>query len=374
MPYVIMWITSTFFAYLASKAKRRDVVIFFSVIAILIPSVMGGIRANSVGKDTTTYALPHFIAACNAPDFGTFLLSDKRLPKELLWAVLVYVPAKLFGNFNVNLFFFALIIAACSYIAIYKHRKIVQLPFVWLIFLTVIYPMTFNYIRQSLAASVIFMHLDKLEAKQYGKFMLAIAAGILFHSSAFIVLSYLVTFHALTLWKTRKVWLKNLILYGGLVSLIIIRPIIRLVTSSIPFLSTYAGYENNRPGAFFTGLAYAGLEVGELIMCMLYPIGLRKLFQQNDMYKFYMFSLIFHLIYRFFVRIFAFRVLFYFDFINVILIASLPFFVREKNLRNFVAISVFLASVTYFFFTTVFGVITSAGNGSGAWPYRTIFI
>ncbi len=365
---------SAYFAYLASRAKKKDFMLLCTIMCILIPCILAGLRTPSVGKDTGGYGLGHYIAAYRAQSFHDFLKADPRLKRELGWASIVYFPAKIFGNFNINLFIYQLIIMTCTYIALYRHRKIVSLPFVWLIFLLVIYCMTLNYIRQSLAASIIFMGLSTLEQKKYGKFLAYIIAATLFHSSAVIVIIYFTGFHFMSTLKTLHSRMKKLVLYGALGLLACIRPIMNAVITSIPFLITYTGYEQARAGFMFEGFAVAGLLAGELFICTLYPVGMKRVFAYGDMYKFYTYSLIFHLIYRFFVRIFAFRVLYYFDFINVLLLAALPFFIKEKVLRHFMAVAVVLASLVYLYFTSIYHHPGTSVTGTGAWPYRSILM
>ena len=82
MIYVVMFVFSTFFAYMASRAKNRGGVIFFSVICILLPSIIGGLRRVGVGVDTVVYALPHYSAAVRAVSFMDFLAADRRLYRD----------------------------------------------------------------------------------------------------------------------------------------------------------------------------------------------------------------------------------------------------------------------------------------------------
>lgn len=366
MPYMVMFASSTFFAYLASYYKRRDVIIFFSLICILIPSIMGGLRTINVGFDTHFYAFPHFERACNAPDFMTFLFSDGRMSKEILWAALTYFPAKITGSFNFNLFCYQFVTLACVYAALYKHRKIISVPFAWLMYFFVIYLMTYNIMRQSIAAGVIFLGLDHLENRRYGKFLIYVAIGAMFHVSAVIVISYFLAFYMLATWETKHTKLKNFLIYGSLGLLASAQTIAFTVARAIPYISTYAHYAYFMPEHRLQGFPNAALEIGELIICLLYPLGMKRVFSKGDMYKFFHYSLLFHIIYRFFVRIIANRMLYYYDVINTLLLAALPFFIKEKTLKNLVTVVVAFTGFVYFL------LFVYVRNSASIWPYTSV--
>ena len=366
MIYAVVFITSTLCAYFASYAKRRDGMIFFSVICILLPSILGGLRQVGVGFDSWLYGLPHFLAASRSASFIDFLAADKRLYRELAWAALTYFSAKVFGSVNWSFFFHQLITLTCIYIGIYKHRKIVSLPFAWLIFFVLMHGTTYTFIRQSIAASIVFAGFNNIEEKRYFRFLIYVLIGALFHTSAVIVLSYFVAVHMFTTWKTSHVWGKKLLLYTGLGLIAAIRPIMGFIIDSSPLFSAYQGYEDVVGSSILEGSAIAGLEFGELLLCTVYAKGMKRVFAKGDMYKFYRYSLIFHLMYRLLVRVFAYRVLYFFDMVNVILLAALPRFVRGKTLRILIFMSVLFTVIM--FFTAVFIL----KNGHQTFPYKAV--
>ena len=366
MIYVIMFTFSTFFAYLASHSKDRGSRYFFSVICILLPCIIGGIRQVGVGFDTRVYALPHYSAAARAASFIDFLAADIRLYKEISWALLTYVSAKVFHSINWSFFFHQLITLTCIYAALYKHRKIVSLPFAWLIFFLVMHGTTYNFIRQSIAASIVFLGFNNLEERRYGRFLIYVFVGALFHTAAVIVLSYFLGFHIFTTWKASDTWIKNTFIFFSLTAIIAIRPIMGFIIDSSPLFIAYQGYENAVGTSILQGSAIAGLEFGEILFCTIYPKGMKRVFADGDMYKFYRYNLFFQIIYRLFVRVFAYRILYFFDVVNVMILASLPFFVREKTLRMLVLLSVLFTAIM--FFIAVFVI----KNGHRTFPYESI--
>ena len=366
MIYVIMFTFSTFFAYLASHSKDRGSRYFFSVICILLPCIIGGIRQVGVGFDTRVYALPHYSAAARAASFIDFLAADIRLYKEISWALLTYVSAKVFHSINWSFFFHQLITLTCIYAALYKHRKIVSLPFAWLIFFLVMHGPTYNFIRQSIAASIIFLGFNNLEERRYGRFLLYIIAGASFHTSAVIVVSYFIVFHIFTTCETSNTRIHHILLNLSLAAVIAVRPIMGFIIRLFPLFSAYQGFENAVGKSILEGSAIAGLELGELLIFTIYSKGMRRVFAKGNMYKFYRYNLWFQVIYRLFVRVFAYRILYFFDMVNIILLASLPSCIREKTLRILVSVFVFITAVM--FYVAVFVI----KNGHRTFPYIAI--
>ena len=355
---------SSFFAYFAQKAKAKDVVIFYSAICILLPAVMGGLRKVGVGTDTVIYGLPHFLRASNAPSFLSYINYGRGV-RELGWDAVTYFSTKIFGTVQWNFFFYQLITLTCTYIALYKHRDKAPLFFLWLIFLLGTYYTTYNILRQSIGASIIFMGLDSLEDKHYGKFLIYVAIATLFHSSAVIVLSYFVMFHMLLTWKTRNTWLKTTLLVGMFLLLAIARPIMSAVINATPLLGKYRGYVNDQ----YSLMRNMGLNImlyGELLACLLYYNGMKRVFARGEMYKFFTYNLAFQLAYTVFIRALYIRVFYYFSFINVLLIATVPFLIKEKTLRNLAFVSVFFVSLVFFY------IVNAIKNSAGTWPYESI--
>lgn len=338
---------------------------FYSVLAVLLPALLGGLRHHTVGHDTGGYGMLHFVSAVRASSFSEFLLCDGKLSRELGWAVLTYVSSKIFEHLNWNLFFYQLITLTCIYIALFKHRKITPVYFSWFIYLLVMNNLLIPAMRQGIAASIIFLGLDKLESKQYKKFFIYVLIATLFHSSAFVSVFFFMLLHyyidSIKFSKHNKI-----LLYAPLFVLPFVRYLLITIVPFIPFLSIYSEFGKTYSSS---GLGKIAFLVGEVIMFELYSRGAHRVFSEGDMDNFWKFSVIFNLLYRLFVTILAVRVLFYFDLINVMLLASLPFFVKEKNLRIIVMFAVVSISLLYF----ILAYVTIGRGALGTWPYRSVF-
>ena len=363
MIYMVMFAFSTFFAYMASRAKDKGGVIFFSVIAVMVPCIMGGIRAPGVGNDTGTYALPHFLYALNSPNFHSFILGSRRLSRELGWSLVTYVSTKTFHSLNVNFFIYQLLTIPFVYIGAYRQRKRVPFPFTMLIFFLVYYNQTYNFMRQCIASSIIFMMLPELENRKYIKFGVCVGIAAMFHTSALVAIFFFLGFHWAITARIPKIF-KNAMLYGGFLMVFLTKYIIFIVTRLVPFLSQYSGFERYVDTA---GYATSGMLFGSLLMFRLYRRGAERLFKNGSMYRFYTYNLVFNLLYRFTVNIASARILFYFSFVNVFLMASIPQLIHNKSMKMFYALCVVLVALVYWYCVYILKV-----ELNGTWPYRSI--
>ena len=370
MIYIVCFIFSTFFAYLASRSKDKGVIILCSAISVLILCVLGGLRATSVGKDTLGYGFSMFARAMASENFFTFV--EKIGSYEVGFMFLCYASTKIFENINGCMFVYQLFTIPFIYIGAYKHKDKVSLPFLWLIWCLMYYGSTISAMRQSVAIAIVFMELDKLEKGEYLKFSLAIAVAFIFHQSALMLIAFALAAHMVTTSEIihKNVWLKIIVVYGSMVILLLSKAIILSLTSSVDVISKYYGYTNE----FITSstvafrLAPILLLLGEALMIMFYGLRARQLlsFHMERGAEFYIYNILFCLLYEVGIRIMANRVLMYPETINTIVLAALPRFVREKHLRIMVA-AVVISVVAYHWY--YFEVIV---DGYGIFPYRSI--
>ena len=241
MIYVSCFLVSVFFAYLAQKSRDKKVMILFSVISILVPSILGGLRTSNIGTDTNYYALPHCLQALKSPDFATF---NRSHPKEDIgYKLICYYVMKTFGHENWCYFVYLLITISLTYVGAYRHRDKIPLYITMFVFYFMLYNRALSTIRQFIAAAIIFMNFDKLEKKEYGKFSLWILFASLFHRSAFMAFGVIVALHMVMTSEEvqKKAWLKFSILISSGVILAYIRGILKTAVSFVPlFASKYA--------------------------------------------------------------------------------------------------------------------------------------
>ena len=381
-PFVLCWVSSCFCAYKASHVKRKSMMYFYSFLAIMIPAVMGGLRA--CGVDIGAYAWPGYIRSMRASSFSELYpngisLSMLGIGLELGWNLVTYYSTKLFENIHWNLFMYQLITITCFYIGAWKHRKSAPLWLIMLMFFFIEYNHTYNIMRQSVACAIIFMEIDVLEERKYLQFFLWIIVAAWFHTSVVICVIYMLLLHLVitspTLWRHNK-RKKNFLLYSAFGLLAFTRPLISLLFSLLPISAKYAHYttvtREEVSGWFGVGWSQVLLAIGEAVLFLLYANGAKKEFKANwiggeGMFEYCRYIVFLMIIFRFGVGFFD-RMILYLEWLNILILASLPSFVKEKHLNAIVLVSVIGAA-----FLTLWHIHILKGMVSGqTWPYRSI--
>lgn len=362
MIYVYCFAGSIFFAYLAERAKNRDMIILYSIISILIPSLLGGLRTTAVGNDAGGYPVATLRAALSSENLLEFM--DKYGSREQGYQIVSYVTAKLFGHVNWLLFAYQLITVGCTYVGAYKHRKIAPLPFIMFMFFCMIHINSFNIIRQSMAAAIIFMGIDNMENKNYKKFMVYVIVATLFHTSAVLGGMLFISIHMVVNSKyyINQLYVRNIILYGTVAVLIWLKPLVNNIVQTIDLFIKYRNYD--LLGADDPSWSMTLILIGAYIMLTFYSRGATRVFGVQGK-EFYKFHTIFCIIYYSMVRIMV-RAFLYSEFVDIILLAALPNFVKEKYLKAMV----YLTVIAVLFFHFWFLIIIKRVNHE--WPYYSI--
>lgn len=368
MIYIYTFAASIFFAYLAERSRDKKVMILCSIISILIPSVLGGLRAHGVGTDTRGYGIGDAMQALSSPNLMYFINNNRCEPG---YKILVYFTMQTFGHENWCYFFYQLITITGIYIGAYKHRKSVHMPLTLLTFYFIWYQYSYNAMRQCIAASIIFMGLDTMENRQYRKFLVYIVIATLFHYSAIIALFLLLGIHFVVTseYFSKNGSIKTFVLYGGIVLIIFARLLINFIIGGIPFLSKYGGYLNSTQyGVVPVSTSFLGIAFGEILMFIFYYEGGLRAFSNlgKENFEFHIYNVVFYSVYQIFVMFFSKRILLYSYFANLVMLSSLPSFVKEKNLKTIIAMAVIAVVVVYWWHDYIY-----MGN-SETWPYKSI--
>lgn len=357
---------SIFFACLASKSKSRILIFLFSALCILIPAALGGLRALTIGTDTKIYGINDIRVASNAGNFTQFFLSIRREPG---YAFVCYYSTKFFGHENLVLFVYQIITLVCFYIGAWKQQRKGKscfiLPFIMMIFFFMFYNTSFNLMRQIMAASIIFMGMNELENRQYKIFLIYILFASLFHYSAIVTIFLVLGMHKITSSeKFIKIWLLRLaVTYTAILLLVLTRPLFSAMLNLSPLLSRYSFYIENSiydDTEMFIVLIF----LCEYFAFILYPEGAKRVLGCGNS-EFYKLNLIFMSAFQIFVRLIP-RILLYSEFANIIVLAAIPRFIFDKNLRFLVSTAIIFVTVLYWYRVFVLG------ESSQTWPYKSI--
>lgn len=203
--YLFVFFCSIALSRCASSAKRHRkksserILLFFSM---LLPCILAGMRDISVGIDVQNYVVSNFkVAQSSGIDFTKFL---DVMPKdvEMLFALLIYVCAKL-GTISLLLFAIQFLISIPIYKVLYEKNSVsYALP------LSIYYFLFFNLelsaMRQGIASSFLLLAYVRYRNKRYSSGVILAVCACLFHISAIIALSIFLVF--LLISKARHPW------------------------------------------------------------------------------------------------------------------------------------------------------------------------
>lgn len=194
MIYIAVFLMSCFLIWLSVKSPSRNVGKLLAFIAILLPCILAGMRADTIGTDVKVYVEPMYNAAKQSTNFSSYMSQrwyviwrymyvDKF---EIGFTTLVYLIEKLGGSLGTVLFFIHVLIVAPVYLGLKKMNKPYPVCLGMLVFYLLFYNTSLNMMRQWIAMSILFYGLSYLITNEKKKYFITIVVACLFHTSALI--------------------------------------------------------------------------------------------------------------------------------------------------------------------------------------------
>jgi hypothetical protein len=231
------------------KGSQKEVLVF---IALMLPCIIAGGRATSIGTDVRGYLQPMFDAATSTNSFGEYInyawsSNAWRIrfvyEQEIGFTLLVWIVGKLTHNIHVVMFAIEAVTIVPFYYAI---KRIVQKREIWLgmlIYYFFFYNLSFNVMRQCIAMSFLFLGVTYYFKKDYKKYFVFQVVAFLFHKSSLIgILIVLCEKFIASPKNTEKVARKNMIIVI-VTSIIVVLGMNRLLyLLTLVGLGKYGGY------------------------------------------------------------------------------------------------------------------------------------
>lgn len=152
---------------------------FFVVISLLLISIVAGVRDN-LGTDFMSYKSYY-----NLFELGLENALDRRLEKGFF--LINYLTSQVTDSFNGLLFIIAILGYGIMYICILQNQHITFKTYALALYLLILYPMSYNALRQFVSVSILAFAPMFIENRKYGRFICAVILAAMFHSSAVIV-------------------------------------------------------------------------------------------------------------------------------------------------------------------------------------------
>lgn len=173
--------------YFSHRQNKRKASLFFS-LAVLIVSVLAGVRDLEVGSDIWTYGEWAFNAAKIDSDFFSYISGQSDL--EPLYSIFVWIIARFATDSHWLYFFTGLITYYFVMRGIRNYEDQVSVTLAWLAFLFLYYGDTLNAMRQFIAIAIAFWSLKFAFEGKYKKYLVTTIIATLFHYTA--ILSFLI--------------------------------------------------------------------------------------------------------------------------------------------------------------------------------------
>lgn len=157
----------------------------WSLPAVLVPAMFGGLRSVLVGTDNLTYQ-SYFLAIRNTSSLLSALRDDFMIRANVdpLFIALNFLVSRFTGEYFWLTVSASLITVFFVYLAAYHARGKYDMWLVMFVYYTMYFCQTWNLVRQGIALSIVLYALHHLHRRQWWKhiFWLVVATG--FHVSA----------------------------------------------------------------------------------------------------------------------------------------------------------------------------------------------
>lgn len=190
--YLIVFVVSAYIIHCTETYKmQKNVKSFFVMLALLLPSLLAGLRSYEIGSDTSGYGIYWFNQATQFKSWFSFIKYAKGYSIDYGYATLNYLASRL-GK-EAHIFFFILCfleVGILYYVAKYNCQKgAIALSFIVYFFLY--FNDSMNNMRQFPAVLIILYSYRFIREKKLLCFLMCVLLAMQFHVTAiFAVVLY----------------------------------------------------------------------------------------------------------------------------------------------------------------------------------------
>lgn len=192
--YICVIFISCLLTLIAEKSQKSIRQLFFT-ISVILPSIVSGARADSVGTDMHAYIEPMHRFANSIDNYFYFINSNQTLISgdqvnrfEKGYMTLVYLCSRISSSLFFDLFISELLIISLTLIALCRFNKKynISITLGMFVFYMMFFNPSLNIVRQSLAMSVLIFSYTYLIEDKWIKYTIGVIIAYLFHQTAII--------------------------------------------------------------------------------------------------------------------------------------------------------------------------------------------
>lgn len=356
MAYFVCFAVSILFAYLANKAKKKSLFLLFSVISVLIPVMLAGMRDYSIGVDVKNYLkMDRFWAgAQKAESLVEYLKYYLSLGlREPLFALYIGAIEKITGEYRVFLILSHTIIMTGVYIGAYRMRKHARPEMVLILFFLLYYNYSLNTVRQYIAMAVVFAFFADLERRKFLRYAIVVAVMSLVHTTTLLAFVPLVLY--IILYPKRGIYevpLKKKIILSALiiVGVVVFIPMVRLMMRIGVLGTKYTFYlKDEFERMSFTRMGLIVLEIAGFVYCY------KKLQEHIECADFYLINTVVFVCFQQLAMMIVYgqRVTAYFSFANIVTLSMFPKCQTDKKKRYILYATITALCLYYWYYMYV---------------------
>ncbi|MCI8428335.1 MAG: EpsG family protein [Lachnospira sp.] len=187
--YVLIFGVSAGFIYCSEKTQSKLLKRILIILALLIPSILAGLRDYSIGNDVLLYGNKWFERSCMYNSLFDFLEKAQEYSVDLGYATVNWCVSRFTDNPHFFYFVYELLQLSLLYFALKPFKDKISLPYAYLIYFFCYYNDSLNILRQIMAIIFVLFAYKYVVSRKLIKFILVILLAFSFHSSSIVGLA-----------------------------------------------------------------------------------------------------------------------------------------------------------------------------------------
>lgn len=381
--YLLTFLTASFSAFCASHfiSKSKIIFFFFSLCTILIPSLIAGLRSETVGTDMRFYLLEIYEKAAIYSDKSQIMTDGTFEPVFLL---IVFCALNLFKSLQGILFSLEFVNMSLVYTGLVLLRKKLSIGIAVAVYLFLFFNDSMNLMRQHVAVSLCFLSFACLYRKKYVFCLITYAIALFAHSTSFIFAVPIIVFESFRRgWVNMKSTIVKIYMVGLPLSLFLIDKLLSILISLGVVSEKYMRYltTENDSGTrfplsyffFFILFFVIGMCIANNIPKSWNLLNLKKIIKDGDNVKlvknFFAFDIYSVIVIGLstLVSLWIYRMNIYFQ---VLLVALFPILIRRLEVKDLRYLKYLFGALLFVYW---FWTFIHSNNGE-TYPYHSVIL